>query len=177
MSNKQRMHFPPALAPPAFKVGQTVLVRWSDRKLYFCKVVARPSRLDSRYWIQFDDNTREFATEDMLHDERATFSDVPCSVCNKKRHGNAPADNDLLVCSQCALGYHQKCHQPPVPVFVDDWRCDLCQMQGSEEEEARSSSASHSDSDGAHGPAKEPKPGSPVQRKRKRSPPAAAKRV
>ena len=109
-----------------YRVGQDVLVRWSDRKLYFCKVVARPNRREARYCIEFDDQTRDFATSDMLHDADATYADVPCSVCTVKEDLDS-VKNRLLVCGRCALGFHQRCHNPIVRgVVPDTWACRLC---------------------------------------------------
>ena len=127
-----------------FKLNQDALVRWHDKKLYFCRIVKLPSRRDQRVKIEFDDGSFALVAREELHDGilrmapliatypivnavNATTDDLKCCVCGDD--SSAPP-NEIIICDQCTSGYHQNCVEPPVPASEvgspNSWLCTDC---------------------------------------------------
>lgn len=54
-------------------------------------------------------------------------SDIVCSVCTC---GISDPPNEIVICDNCGVGYHQNCHTPPIlsnTLLLDaDWYCRQC---------------------------------------------------
>ncbi|XP_062507084.1 mucin-2-like isoform X2 [Corticium candelabrum] len=56
-----------------------------------------------------------------------TTTEIVCIVCKGE---SSEAPNEIVLCDKCAVGYHQLCHQPPIPDTAlkedEPWECTYC---------------------------------------------------
>jgi hypothetical protein len=56
-----------------------------------------------------------------------TTTDIICIKC-KRDDSDTP--NEIVLCDRCGIGYHQKCHVPPIPASALEldtpWNCAYC---------------------------------------------------
>ncbi|XP_052093492.1 uncharacterized protein LOC127729682 isoform X2 [Mytilus californianus] len=113
------------LSPCKFQINQEVLARWYDGLFYLgtvCKVDERGRKCyvrfedDSEYWILFKDLQKG-----------ANEGDVSCCLCQTDV---SDKPNEIVLCDNCGLGYHQECHNPNISTEVlqpdVEWCCRLC---------------------------------------------------
>lgn len=106
-----------------FRVGFKVLVRWIDRKLYFCKVIRQPLKPGLDYRVAFEDLSQYEVSPMDIFDVKATIEDIPCTKCL----GLASKPGDKMIsCVKCVARFHQHCHEPPILNADTKWTCQLC---------------------------------------------------
>nr|XP_023026268.1 polycomb protein Pcl [Leptinotarsa decemlineata]XP_023026271.1 polycomb protein Pcl [Leptinotarsa decemlineata] len=110
-----------------FSIGQDVLVKQKDERYYFGTVV-QVNSIREQCLVKFGDNTYNWSTyKDLTKLSTPEQEDLLCVVCKK----SAPKkEQEITVCDQCGRGYHQKCHQPEIPISCQKegatWMCKRC---------------------------------------------------
>lgn len=103
---------------PEFSIGQDVLLKHQDGRYYFGTVVEVDS-VREQCLVKFGDNTDSWSSFKDLNKLTTEEEDLLCVVCKK----SAPkTKHEITICDKCGRGYHQKCHQPEIPVH--------CQKEG-----------------------------------------------
>ncbi|XP_065890992.1 uncharacterized protein, partial [Dysidea avara] len=108
------------------KIGDVVLVKWRDGKIYFAKI----KTIDwnkKRCVVIFDDKSQDLARFSWIHDVNETTTDIICVKC---KQDSSDKGNEIVLCDQCGYGYHQKCHEVRITqqALDDDstWVCYFC---------------------------------------------------
>ncbi|XP_064616220.1 metal-response element-binding transcription factor 2-like isoform X2 [Liolophura sinensis] len=109
---------------PVFAVSQDVLIRWNDGLFYLGSVIQVDDQ-NKRCFVKFEDNSQHWA---MFKDiSKANNGEICCCLC---RDDVSDRPNEIVLCDNCGLGYHQRCHIPKIEpdVLRPDvvWLCRLC---------------------------------------------------
>lgn len=101
-----------------YSVGQDVLVKQKDER-YYLGTVIQVNSIREQCLVKYGDNTYNWSSyKDLTKLNTSEQEDLLCVICKK----SAPkTKKEITVCDQCGRGYHQKCHQPEIPV---------CQKEG-----------------------------------------------
>lgn len=96
-----------------FSVGQDVLVKQKDER-YYLGTVIQVNSIREQCLVKYGDNTYNWSSyKDLTKLTTSEQEDLLCVICKK----SAPkTKKEITVCDQCGRGYHQKCHQPEIPV-------------------------------------------------------------
>ncbi|XP_014681626.1 PREDICTED: metal-response element-binding transcription factor 2-like [Priapulus caudatus] len=110
-----------------FHEGQECLSRWNDGLLYLATVV-KLDNAGERCLVAFEDNSEHWVLfKDLQSSEEEPRSEVVCSVCEC---AECEKPNEIVICDNCSLGYHQQCHSPPIEANTMtggvQWSCRQC---------------------------------------------------
>lgn len=96
-----------------FSVGQDVLVKQKDER-YYLGTVIQVNSIREQCLVKYGDNTYNWSSyKDLTKLTTSEQEDLLCVICKK----SAPkTKKEITVCDQCGRGYHQKCHQPEIPI-------------------------------------------------------------
>ncbi|KAK3737459.1 hypothetical protein QZH41_008342, partial [Actinostola sp. cb2023] len=108
-----------------FAIGDVVLAEWED-KLFYAKI-QKIDKVKSYCHLIFDDNSVEECPFSKIHSVTETTAEIVCIIC---KDGTSAQPNEIVLCDKCGIGYHQKCHVPPIPakaLEIDEpWMCTYC---------------------------------------------------
>ncbi|KAK7487237.1 hypothetical protein BaRGS_00021465 [Batillaria attramentaria] len=108
-----------------FTVGQDVLVRYNDGLFYEGRVL-RVDEGNDRCQVQFEDKSTYYVLFKDIHSGPAE-GEISCCICQGE---TSEAPNEIVLCDNCGMGYHQLCHNPPIHSSVlqphVDFFCKLC---------------------------------------------------
>lgn len=108
-----------------FAEGQDVLARWNDGLFYLGNILKIDEEMgkcllrfedNSEFWVMFKDIQRG-----------AKEGEIMCCSCQGE---SSDIPDEIVLCDNCGLGYHQLCHNPPIDTSVlnpdVEWLCRLC---------------------------------------------------
>lgn len=102
-----------------FSVGQDVLVKQKDDR-YYLGTIIQVNSIREQCLVKYGDNTYNWSGyKDLTKLNTSEQEDLLCVICKKSAPKN---QHEITVCDQCGRGYHQKCHQPEIPIS--------CQKEG-----------------------------------------------
>lgn len=144
-------------------VQNSLLAKWKDG-LYYKASVERLDMERKRCLIRFEDSFLLWYTNTDIHlqlphdyyQDSDNALTLVCSVCEL---GTSEPPNDIILCDVCQQGYHQACHDPPVPKEAfqelgdEEWCCSTCNFILSQNV-TQSSSCSKTQSDAPSSPKK-----------------------
>lgn len=108
-----------------FAVGQDVLARWNDGLFYLGNILKIDEKA-SKCFVQFEDNS-EFWVMFKDIQRGAKEGEIMCCSCQGE---SSDVPDEIVLCDNCGLGYHQLCHNPPIDTNVlnpdVEWLCRLC---------------------------------------------------
>ncbi|XP_062593146.1 metal-response element-binding transcription factor 2-like [Saccostrea cucullata] len=109
----------------SFTIGQDVLARWNDG-LFYLGSVQKIEKNKSRCFVRFEDQSEYWILFKDLQ-KGAKDDEISCCVCQTDQ---SEEPNEIVLCDNCGLGYHQACHNPNISdeVLAPDveWCCRLC---------------------------------------------------
>lgn len=109
----------------SFGIGQDVLARWNDG-LFYLGSVQKIEKNKSRCFVRFEDQSEYWILFKDLQ-KGAKDDEISCCVCQTDQ---SEKPNEIVLCDNCGLGYHQACHNPTIgdDVLAPDveWCCRLC---------------------------------------------------
>ncbi|KAL5012351.1 hypothetical protein ScPMuIL_010902 [Solemya velum] len=108
-----------------FFVGQEVLSRWKDG-LFYLGTVLKVDEKSSKCFVRFEDNSEFWVLfKDLQKGQNS--GEITCCQCQE---GRSEVPNEIVLCDNCGMGYHQKCHNPKIQPDVlkpeVSWCCRLC---------------------------------------------------
>ncbi|XP_013387714.1 polycomb protein Pcl [Lingula anatina] len=108
-----------------FWEGQEVLVTWSDGLLYLGTLLKVDSKVE-KCFVKFEDDSCYWAL--FRHIQRGpSQGEIHCCTCQGE---TSEQPNEIVLCDNCGLGYHQECHIPPIEsdILKPDvpWLCRQC---------------------------------------------------
>ncbi|KAK6196236.1 hypothetical protein SNE40_001498 [Patella caerulea] len=111
--------------PVTFKLDQEVLARWNDGLFYLGSIVKIDEK-NGRCSVSFEDNSEYW----ILYKDiqiGAIQGEIVCCICQEEA---SDKPNEIVLCDNCGLGYHQQCHNPPIQGDVlkpdVEFLCRLC---------------------------------------------------
>ncbi|XP_060084222.1 metal-response element-binding transcription factor 2-like [Ylistrum balloti] len=109
-----------------FNVGSEVLARWSDGLFYLGNVLKVEDK-EGKCFVQFEDKSEFWVLFKDLQ-KGAKEGEINCCVCQSDV---SDAPNEIVLCDNCGIGYHQECHNPTIDdeyVIEEEveWCCRLC---------------------------------------------------
>ncbi|XP_021362370.1 metal-response element-binding transcription factor 2-like isoform X2 [Mizuhopecten yessoensis] len=109
-----------------FNIGSEVLARWSDGLFYLGNVL-KVEEKEGKCFVQFEDNSEYWVLYKDLQ-KGAKEGEINCCVCQSDV---SEAPNEIVLCDNCGIGYHQECHNPTIDdeyVIEEEveWCCRLC---------------------------------------------------
>ncbi|XP_014788525.1 metal-response element-binding transcription factor 2 isoform X1 [Octopus bimaculoides] len=108
-----------------FSVGQDVLARWNDGLFYLGNILKVDDKA-CKCFIRFEDDS-EFLVMFKDIQRGAKEGEIMCCSCLGE---SSDAPDEIVLCDNCGLGYHQLCHNPAIDTQVlnpeVEWLCRLC---------------------------------------------------
>ncbi|XP_033732115.1 metal-response element-binding transcription factor 2-like isoform X2 [Pecten maximus] len=109
-----------------FNIGAEVLARWSDGLFYLGNVLKVEDK-EGKCFVQFEDNSEYWVLYKDLQ-KGAKEGEINCCVCQSDV---SEAPNEIVLCDNCGIGFHQECHNPTIDdeyVLEEEveWCCRLC---------------------------------------------------
>ncbi|GAB1597761.1 metal-response element-binding transcription factor 2-like isoform X1 [Argonauta hians] len=108
-----------------FSVGQDVLARWNDGLFYLGNILKVDEKA-RKCFIRFEDDS-EFLVMFKDIQRGAKEGEIMCCSCLGE---SSDAPDEIVLCDNCGLGYHQLCHNPAIDTRVlnpdVEWLCRLC---------------------------------------------------
>ncbi|XP_067660727.1 metal-response element-binding transcription factor 2-like isoform X1 [Haliotis asinina] len=108
-----------------FHVNLEVLCRWSDGLFYLGKIIKIDDKV-GKCLVNFEDNSEHWVLFKDIQ-RGAIKGDIACCICRDER---SDVPNEIVLCDNCGLGYHQQCHNPPIDDAIlqpsVDFMCRLC---------------------------------------------------
>ncbi|XP_069121964.1 metal-response element-binding transcription factor 2-like isoform X2 [Argopecten irradians] len=109
-----------------FNIGAEVLTRWSDG-LFYLGTVLKVEDKEGKCFVQFEDNSEYWVLNKDLQ-KGAKEGEINCCVCQSDV---SEAPNEIVLCDNCGIGFHQECHNPTIDdeYVIDEeteWCCRLC---------------------------------------------------
>ncbi|XP_041368901.1 metal-response element-binding transcription factor 2-like isoform X2 [Gigantopelta aegis] len=106
-----------------YTVNQEVLVRWSDGLFYLGHITKVKTE---KCLVKFEDNSEFWILYKDIQ-RGAHNGDIMCCIC---QGGTSDCPNEIVLCDNCGLGYHQQCHNPIIDKEVlqpeVEFLCRLC---------------------------------------------------
>ncbi|XP_063423624.1 uncharacterized protein LOC134707612 isoform X2 [Mytilus trossulus] len=113
------------LSPCKFQINQEVLARWYDG-LFYLGTVFKVDERGRKCYVRFEDDSEYWILFKDLQ-KGANEGDVSCCLCQTDV---SDKPNEIVLCDNCGLGYHQECHNPNISADVlqpdVEWCCRLC---------------------------------------------------
>lgn len=110
-----------------FTEGEDILLH-DENGLFIFGTIVQVLLFDEKCLIQFGDDTERWAHfRDLRKIKIQEEAEISCTRC--KSIQSSPC-NHILLCHYCRRGYHQNCHEPPLPSqFANgetNWMCMRC---------------------------------------------------
>ncbi|KAK3605891.1 hypothetical protein CHS0354_017794 [Potamilus streckersoni] len=109
-----------------FSRGQEVLARWHDG-LYYVGKILKIEENKERCLLVYEDNSEYWALFKDMH-RGAKDGETMCCLCLGEV---SEKPNEIVLCDNCGLGYHQSCHSPSIDsIYInsddEEWNCRFC---------------------------------------------------
>ncbi|KAL3870491.1 hypothetical protein ACJMK2_038546 [Sinanodonta woodiana] len=109
-----------------FSRGQEVLARWHDG-LYYVGKILKIEETKERCLLVYEDNSEYWALFKDMH-RGAKDGETMCCLCLGEV---SEKPNEIVLCDNCGLGYHQSCHSPSIDsIYInsddEEWNCRFC---------------------------------------------------
>ncbi|ESP03238.1 hypothetical protein LOTGIDRAFT_224538 [Lottia gigantea] len=109
-----------------FEIDQEVLARWNDGLFYLGKIVKIDEK-NVRCSISFEDSSEYWILYKDVQIGAGDKGEIICCICQDE---SSDKPNEIVLCDNCGLGYHQQCHNPPISGDVlkpdVEFLCRLC---------------------------------------------------
>eukprot|EP00794_Sanderia_malayensis_P013876 gene13876-15324_t len=110
-----------------FRCNEVVLAEWGKR-VFYAKILSMDFHKRTCQLL-FDDNSKDEVEFSRIHSVNETTAEIVCVVC---KDDSTTADNEIVLCDICSVGFHQRCHVPSIPdralEYATPWTCCYCML-------------------------------------------------